>query len=196
MTQQPNPADPAYPDGGAPTYPSDPTRPVETGAGQPYPSFPPPPSPDTSSWNQSPPPPSGYQVPPNQNAWQQNFGSPVSGDAMTPQQERTWGMLAHLIPLVCFVLSAGTLGFVASLVIFILFKDRGPFVRAHAANSLNVQIITGIGLLISAVLMLLLIGFITYPVICVWAIVIHIIASSKASAGQWYNPPLTPRIVR
>ena len=186
MTQQPNPADPLYPDSTAPSYPTTPS----------YPSAqtPPPPSAtDAPAWPQSPPPPSNPYPP----AADQPIGAYQSAAApMTPQQERTWGMLAHLIPLVCFVLSAGTLGFVASLVIYFMYKDRGPFVRANAANSLNIQIITGIGLLVSAILMLVLIGFITYPLICLWAIIVHIIAASKASAGEWYNPPMTPRIVR
>ena len=38
------------------------------------------------------------------------------------------------------VLSAGFLGFLGSLAVYIIYKDRGPFVRAHAANSVNVQI--------------------------------------------------------
>lgn len=115
---------------------------------------------------------------------------------MTPGQEKTWAVIAHGAALAAMVLSAGLLGFIGSLVVYLMYKDRGPFVRAAAANSLNVQIITGIGLLVSAILMLLLIGFITYPVICVWAIVVHIIAATKANAGEWYNPPLTPRIIK
>ena len=38
-------------------------------------------------------------------------------------------MVAHVVPLAATVLSAGTLGFVGSLVVFLLYKDRGPFVR-------------------------------------------------------------------
>ena len=60
---------------------------------------------------------------------------------ISPSEERTWGMLSHVVPLAAMVLSAGTLGFVGSLVIYLLYKDRGPFVRRQAANSLNIQII-------------------------------------------------------
>ena len=84
---------------------------------------------------------------------------------LTPTQERTLGSIAHGAPLVAMVLSAGLLGFVGSLVIYLMYRDRGPFVRAHAANSLNVQIITGIVLLISLSLMLVLIGFGHLPVL-------------------------------
>ena len=67
--------------------------------------------------------------------------------SISPGEERNLGAVAHAVPLVAMVLSAGTLGFVGSLVIYLLYKDRGPFVRAHSANSLNVQIMTGIVLL-------------------------------------------------
>lgn len=116
--------------------------------------------------------------------------------AITPDQERTWGVLAHVIPLVAMVASAGFLGFVGSLIVFLLYKDRGPFVRQHAANSLNIQIWTFIGLVISVPLMLILVGFVTYGIVLVWAFVIHIVAAIKASRGEWFTPPLVPHFVR
>ncbi len=117
--------------------------------------------------------------------------SPISAS-----QERTLGAVAHGVPLIAMVLSAGLLGFVGSLVIYLIYKDRGPFVRAHAANSLNVQIITGIVLLISFPLMLLLIGFVTYPLALLFAFVLHILGAIKANNGEWWNPPMTPRFVK
>jgi uncharacterized protein len=119
----------------------------------------------------------------------------VAPEQLDPAQERQWGMIAHLAPLVAMVFSAGTLGFVGSLVIYIMYKDKGPFVRAHAANSVNVQIMTAIVLLLSLPLMLLLIGFITFPLAILVAFVLHIIGASKANGGQWWQPPLTPRFV-
>lgn len=92
--------------------------------------------------------------------------------------------------------SYSALGFIGSLVIFLLFKDRGPFVRQNAANSLNVQIITGIVLIISIPLMFVLIGFVTYALALLYAFVVHLIGAIKASNGTWYDPPLTPRLVR
>ena len=94
------------------------------------------------------------------------------------------------------VLSAGFLGFVGSLVIYLMYKDRGPFVRQHAANSLNIQIITGIILLVSLPLMLVLVGFLTFGLALVWAFVLHVIGAVKAHNGEWWDPPLTPRWVR
>jgi uncharacterized protein len=115
--------------------------------------------------------------------------------AVSPSEERTMGMLAHAIPLVAMVVSAGLLGFVASLVLYLIYKDRGPFARENAANSLNVQITTGIVLLISVPLMLVLVGFVTYGLALVAAFVLHLIGAIKANRGEWWRPPMTLRLV-
>jgi uncharacterized Tic20 family protein len=114
---------------------------------------------------------------------------------VSPSEERTMGMLAHAIPLVAMVVSAGTLGFVASLILYLIYKDKGPFVRENAANSLNVQITTGIVLLLSLPLMLLLVGFVTFAAAIVVAFVLHLIGALKANRGEWWRPPMTLRLV-
>jgi uncharacterized Tic20 family protein len=114
---------------------------------------------------------------------------------VSPSEERSMGMLAHAIPLVAMVVSAGTLGFVASLVLYLIYKDRGPFVRENAANSLNIQITTGIVLLVSIPLMLVLIGFVTFGLALVVAFVLHLIGALKANRGEWWRPPMTLRLV-
>ncbi len=124
---------------------------------------------------------------------QPQYGAPAQ--PLSPAEERQWGMLSHAVPLAAMVLSAGTLGFVASLVLYLLYKDRGAFVRQHCANSLNVQIITGIGLIISVPLMFIGIGFLTYGAVLLFASIVHIVGAIKASNGETWNPPLTPRLV-
>ena len=115
----------------------------------------------------------------------------VPPGAVSPAEERTMGTLAHAIPLVAMVVSAGLLGFVASLVLYLIYKDRGPFARENAANSLNIQITTGIVLLVSIPLMLILIGFLTFGIAIVVAFVLHLIGALKANRGEWWRPPLT-----
>ncbi|WP_277454356.1 DUF4870 domain-containing protein [Janibacter sp. DB-40] len=129
------------------------------------------------------------QFPPQSGVW--NTSTPLK-----PSEERSLGMLAHLVPAILLPLSAGLLGFVGSLVIYLIYKDRGPFVRQHAVNSLNVQIITAILLILSSVLMFVLIGFLFYPIVIVVATVIHVIGAVKANNGEWWMPPLTPQFVR
>lgn len=129
------------------------------------------------------------QTPPQQ-------GAPHPPQPLSPTEERNLGMIAHLVPAILLPLSAGTLGFLGSLVIYLMYKDRGPFVRQHAANSLNVQIITAILLLASTVLMIVFIGFLTYGLVIVVATVIHVIGAVKANNGEWWTPPLTPQLVK
>ena len=121
---------------------------------------------------------------------------PPASRQVSPAEERTWGMLAHVIALAAMVLSAGLLGFVAALVIYLYFKDKGPFVRQHAANSLNVQLTMAIVIVISLPLMLLLVGFLTYGLAFLFAAVVHIMGALKAGNGEWFKPPFTIRFVR
>jgi hypothetical protein len=104
-------------------------------------------------------------------------------------------MLAHLLTLVVAVVTSGGLGFVAALVIYLMYKDRSAFVRRHAANALNVQIITLIGVVISIPLMFVLIGFLTLPAVLIYALVMHVLGAVKANNGEVWDPPLTPRMV-
>jgi uncharacterized protein len=122
------------------------------------------------------------------------YAAPPPG-TVSPAEERTMGTLAHGIPLVAMVVSAGLLGFVASLILYLMYKDRGPFARENLANSLNIQITTGIVLLVSLPLMLVLVGFLTYGIAIVVAFVLHLIGALKANRGEWWRPPLTPRFV-
>ncbi|MCF6379644.1 DUF4870 domain-containing protein [Nocardioides KLBMP 9356] len=116
---------------------------------------------------------------------------------MSPQDERTWGAISHAGALVAMICSAGFLGFVASIVVYAIHKDRGPFVRAHAANSLNVQITMFIWIVVSIPLILLLgLGLLTLVAAPFVAGLLHVIGAIKAYNGEWWNPPLTPRFVK
>ena len=115
------------------------------------------------------------------------------------QQRRRVGPSSTLATLL-FILSAGTLGFVASLVIYLMYKDRGPFVRQNAANSLNIQIAMGIGVVISWIMILTIIlspiGVLGLIAVAIWGCVLHALAAVKANNGEWYKPPMTPDFVK
>jgi uncharacterized Tic20 family protein len=132
-------------------------------------------------------PPSGYQQ-----GYQQPYASPGPAP-LSPSDERTWSIAAHLSP---FLASFVGLPFLGPLVIYLVFRDRGPFVRHHAAQALNFQIIVAIGILISVPLMFVLVGFITAAVIAIAAIVFQIVAAVEANNGKWYRYPLTPDWVK
>ena len=141
------------------------------------------------------PPPQDAPRPPYgaQTSWQQP-GSPVPpayGHApqpygvvpMNPSEARMWSVFAHL---------GGTfLSFLVPLVIYVVFKDRDPFVRRHSSAALNFHITLAIGYLVSAVLMLVLIGFLLAALLWVMALVFTIMASIAASDGRDYQYPLS-----
>lgn len=117
---------------------------------------------------------------------------------LTPAQERSWAVGTHVITGAATVLSAGTLGFVAALVVYVLYKDRGPFVRRAAANAMNIQInalLWVVGIAILGVLTLG-IGWLLFFAVPIVMVVLHVLCAMKNGAGEWYDPPLTIRFVR
>ena len=119
---------------------------------------------------------------------------------MSPTDERTWGTIAHGGTLAATILSGGTLGFVCALVIYLIYKDRGPFVHHHTANALNVQIFGAILVIGGIILTVTVIGaIIGIPMIVVgglYVLIVHIIGAIKANNGEWWNPPMTPQFVK
>ncbi len=111
---------------------------------------------------------------------------------------RTAGMLIHGFLAVIAVLSVGTLGFVTALLIFLLVKDRSDFMRSHAANALNVQIMTGFGLFVAVFLSILgmTAPLVAAAVILATSVTIHTMGALHARRGEEWSPPLTPRMVR
>lgn len=59
---------------------------------------------------------------------------------LTPDEERTWAMLAHLSVLIN--LFTGFLGGIFAIVIYFIYKDRSRFVAYHAMQSFLFQSIT------------------------------------------------------
>jgi uncharacterized Tic20 family protein len=119
-------------------------------------------------------------------------GSP----SLTPEVERTWALTAHAIAGAAMVLSAGTLGFVAALVIYLVYKDRGPFVRQHAADAVNIQLNALLWFIVGGILVLVLVGFAVLAVVPIVAVVLHILGAVKAYQGEWHWSPLTIKFVQ
>jgi uncharacterized Tic20 family protein len=111
----------------------------------------------------------------------QDVRSPALGN--TTSDERTWAMLAHLGPL-------AMMGFIAPLIILLTKGQESPYVRHHAAQSLNLQITLMIALLPSFILMFVFIGIcLIFPLI-VTAMVFQIVGAVKAYNGERYVFPV------
>ena len=130
-----------------------------------------------------PPPPPGGGMP----------GGGPAGQPLPPDQERLWAMLSHLLS---FVAAYLFLGFVAPLIVLLVFGPRSAFVRAHAVESLNFNLTWLLYGIIAVILAFVLIGFLILAILGVAYVVLVIIASVQANNGQMYRYPATIRFVR
>jgi uncharacterized Tic20 family protein len=110
---------------------------------------------------------------------------------MAPQDEKTWATLVHLAP---FAAALVGLPFLGPLIVFLVLKDRGPFVRFHAAQALNFQIIVTIALWVFGLLSFVLIGIPFLIATAIAWVVFPILGAIKDNNGECYRYPLTPEL--
>jgi uncharacterized protein len=132
-----------------------------------------PPPPGDQSWNAAPPPGPGYGAP--------------SAPPLRPDEEKTWAILAHLLPFVA--------GFLAPLVIWLVFKGRGPYLENQAKESLNFQLTLLIAYIVGGVLSVIGIGLIILLAAWVVSLVFGIMAAVAVSKYEWYRYPVSIRMV-
>src|SRR5665647_1740984 len=97
---------------------------------------------------------------------------------MSDSDQRLWATLAHIGPIV--------IGFVAPLVIWLIYRERGLYVADQSKEALNFQITLTIAATISAILMFALIGFVLLPIVAIGGLVLMIMAAIAANKGQAY----------
>ena len=95
-----------------------------------------------------------------------------------------WALLANL--------GGIFFSFVAPLIVYVIYKDRDPFVRRASAQALNFQIILAIGYFVSFILFFVIIGFFTFIAFAVpylWLVMFPI------QHGRGKDEPPTPPTV-
>jgi len=107
--------------------------------------------------------------------------------------ERQWGLFAHLSALAGFVIPFGNL--IGPLIIWQLKKDEMPFVDDQGKEALNFQITVTLALFVSVLLMVVVIGFLLLPIIGIGALILTVIAAIKANNGERYRYPFAIRLV-
>jgi uncharacterized Tic20 family protein len=142
-----------------------------------------------------PPPPNPYAVAATDQA------------PLSPSDERTWAILTHVLALFA--------GFISALVVYILFKDRGPFVRTHVITEWNFQItlliVDAVGFILAFStfatittgsngpppgLALFFVGYILIFATNILRLIFGIIAAVAAGKGKFYRYPIAIRFVR
>jgi len=120
--------------------------------------------------------------------------NPASGVVPT-ENERTWGMLAHLAALAG--LAVPLVGcIVGPLAVYLSRRDQSEFVTAHAREALNFNITVVIGAVVCSLLMLVFVGFILGTALFIAWLVLTLIAAIRASEGHLYRYPLSLRFVK
>jgi uncharacterized protein len=154
----------------------------------------------------------------NTESSQPTFAAPASAQPLSPAEERTWSVLAHLTILLNLI--TGFAGPIAALVIYLIYKDRSRLVAYSALQAMLFQLIWwyGGGLLIGAmwavvgVLSAILVGIILIPVALVMtlvfallpigAVIYGVIAAIQVNqgadfkywlVGDWVRSTLTAR---
>lgn len=82
-------------------------------------------------------PPSDFPPP------RSEFSPPRAAEPLSPSDERTWAMLAHLSVLLNLV--TGFLGPVAAFVIYLVYKDRSRYVAYQSMQAFVFQLIWWVG---------------------------------------------------
>jgi uncharacterized Tic20 family protein len=120
-------------------------------------------------------------------------GGPPGQPPLPADQERLWAMLAHLLS---FVAAYIALGFIAPLVVLLVFGPRSAYVRAHAVESLNFNLSWLLYACVGVVLIILGIGILILLALGIAYVALVIIASVRANNGQFFRYPLTIRFIR
>lgn len=148
----------------------------------------PPPSFDKASepsYGQAPPPPPPGE--PYQHSGPMQPGAYATGPLMNDSDQRMWATLGHL--------SGFLFGFLGPLVIYLVMKDKGHFIRNQSLEALNFQITLTIAMIVSAILIIVVIGIVMMLAFGLAALVLMIMAAIAANRGEEYRYPLTLRLV-
>lgn len=120
--------------------------------------------------------------------------APQPAAPLTEAEDKQWASFAHF---------GGVLGILPSLIIWLIFKDRGAKTNVEGKEALNFQIfvtIVQVALyILGTILAIVLIGFLFYFLaFVVWAamVVFSILGGVKVNGGGSYRYPLTIRFIK
>jgi len=113
--------------------------------------------------------------------------TPQPAAPLTEAEDRQWASFAHL---------GGILGFLPSLIIWLVFKDRGSFTNNEAKEALNFQITLAAAYIVGSILSVIVVGFLITIAAAIASIVLSVIAFTKAKDGIAYRYPFAIRLIK
>ncbi|GIG26976.1 DUF4870 domain-containing protein [Cellulomonas denverensis] len=117
-------------------------------------------------------------------------GGPPPGAPLTPQDERTWAILSH-VGMILF-------SFVAPLIIWLVFRGRGPYLEDQAEEALNFSLTVLIAYVGAGILTAITFGLLSplFALIGIGSLVLGILAAVAANQYAWYRYPVCIRFVK
>ena len=123
--------------------------------------------------------------------------TPQPAAQLSTSEDNQWASFAHL---------GGIIGFLPSLIIWLVFKDRGAFTNVEAKEALNFQITAAIGqvavFIINAILTAVtfgiwgFIGWLLPLAVWVMSLIWSIMGFQKVNAGGSYRYPVSIRLIK
>jgi hypothetical protein len=110
------------------------------------------------------------------------------------QDERTWGMLAHLTAFSGFLIPLGNI--IAPLVVWLVKRDQSEFIADQGKESLNFNISVLLAGCVCGALVFVLIGILLGVALFFYWLAMTIVAGIKASEGVRYRYPFTLRLIK
>ncbi len=102
---------------------------------------------------------------------------------------------AKNLGVVCHLLGFFT-SFVGPLVLWLIQKDKMPFVDYHGKEAMNFQITVAIAAVVAGISMACFIGIVLLPIVGLADLIFCIIACMAASRGEYYKYPLCLRLIK
>lgn len=115
---------------------------------------------------------------------------PPAPTGTSNSDDNTLAMLVHLSGII--------LSFIVPLIVWLVNKDKPEkaFLIDQSREALNFQITLLIAYFVSGILMVVLIGFLTYAAAWIACIVFSIIAALAANKGEAYRYPFALRLIK
>ena len=107
---------------------------------------------------------------------------------MRQEDEKLWAIAAHLGPLV--------LGFIAPLVVWLVFRERSSFLDRQGKEALNFQIAYLVYFAVAGLSIFIVVGLVLLPLVGIAWVVFMILATVQASQYQDYRYPAIFRVIR
>jgi uncharacterized Tic20 family protein len=112
---------------------------------------------------------------------------PQPAAPLTEAEDKQWASFAHL---------GGIIGFLPSLIIWLIFKDRGVKTNVEAKEALNFQLTLLIAHVVGWILYIVLIGALIDIAAWIVGLIFSIIAFTKVNAGESYRYPFAIRFIK